>query len=124
VGAAYAADPEEARLFRYPGHRPLDDRKVLSGILFVLATGIDWERSRAPGFLGGSDAGSVLRKEMLQRCRERGGTPMSCVSAPSVSASSRTGRSRALPAIWGSTGRRCGSECARRRRIRAAGEIC
>ena len=31
------------RRFRYPGRRPLDDRSVLSGILFVLHTGIAWE---------------------------------------------------------------------------------
>jgi len=32
------------RRFRYPGRRPLDDRRVLSGILFVLCTGVGWER--------------------------------------------------------------------------------
>ena len=31
------------RRFRYPGRRPLDDRWVLQGILFVLHTGIGWE---------------------------------------------------------------------------------
>jgi transposase len=36
--------PRKARRFRYPGRRPLDDRRVLSGILFVLATGTGWER--------------------------------------------------------------------------------
>ena len=36
--------PRKARRFRYPGRRPLDDRRVLSGILFVLATGVGWER--------------------------------------------------------------------------------
>src|SRR6266487_2705232 len=36
--------PRKARRFRYPGRRPLDDRRVLSGILFVLVTGIGWER--------------------------------------------------------------------------------
>lgn len=28
---------------RYPGRKPLDDRDVLRGILFVLKTGIPWE---------------------------------------------------------------------------------
>nr|WP_199236079.1 IS5 family transposase [Micromonospora sp. S4605] len=28
---------------RYPGRKPLDDRKVLCGVLFVLYTGIPWE---------------------------------------------------------------------------------
>ena len=36
--------PVRERRFRYPGRKPLDDRRVLSGILFVLATGVGWER--------------------------------------------------------------------------------
>jgi transposase len=35
--------PRKQRRFRYPGRKPLDDRQVLSGILFVLHTGIGWE---------------------------------------------------------------------------------
>jgi transposase len=35
--------PERQRRFRHPGRRPLDDRAVLNGILFVLQTGIAWE---------------------------------------------------------------------------------
>jgi transposase len=35
--------PKRQRRFRYPGRKPLDDRRVLSGILFVLHTGIAWE---------------------------------------------------------------------------------
>src|SRR4051794_32531273 len=35
--------PRRERRFRYPGRRPLDDRLVLQGILFVLHTGIGWE---------------------------------------------------------------------------------
>jgi transposase len=35
--------PRQQRRFRYPGRRPLDDRQVLQGILFVLHTGIGWE---------------------------------------------------------------------------------
>jgi transposase len=35
--------PRKPRRFRYPGRRPLDDRRVLQGILFVLHTGIGWE---------------------------------------------------------------------------------
>src|SRR3954467_13947436 len=30
------------RRFRYPGRRPLDRRRVLTGILFVLRTGVRW----------------------------------------------------------------------------------
>jgi len=29
---------------RCPGRKPIDDRKALTGILFVLKTGINWER--------------------------------------------------------------------------------
>jgi transposase len=35
--------PARQRRFRYPGRKPLDDRQVLQGILFVLHTGIGWE---------------------------------------------------------------------------------
>src|ERR687897_1810262 len=35
--------PKKQRRFRYPGRKPLDDRLVLQGILFVLHTGIGWE---------------------------------------------------------------------------------
>ena len=40
--------PQTPRRFRYPGRRPLDDRLVLHGILFVLHTGIGL-RAPAPG---------------------------------------------------------------------------
>jgi transposase len=35
--------PVRSRRFRHPGRKPLDDRRVLQGILFVLHTGIGWE---------------------------------------------------------------------------------
>jgi len=35
--------PEKKRRFRYPGRKPKDNRAVLTGILFVLKTGIPWE---------------------------------------------------------------------------------
>jgi transposase len=35
--------PPKPRRFRYPGRKRLDDRRVLTGILFVLKTGIPWE---------------------------------------------------------------------------------
>src|SRR5512139_2993997 len=31
------------RRFRYPGRKPVDNRRALTGILFVLKTGIPWE---------------------------------------------------------------------------------
>ena len=35
--------PVVARRFRYPGRKRIPDRQVLTGILFVLQTGIPWE---------------------------------------------------------------------------------
>ncbi len=35
--------PPPRRRFRFPGRKPLDPRKILTGILFVLKTGIGWE---------------------------------------------------------------------------------
>jgi transposase len=36
--------PRTPRRYRHPGRPRLDDRKVLAGILFVLTTGIAWQR--------------------------------------------------------------------------------
>ena len=35
--------PRTTRRYRHPGRRRLNDREVLSGILFVLTTGIAWQ---------------------------------------------------------------------------------
>lgn len=35
--------PPQPRRFRHPGHKPIADRNALTGILFVLKTGIPWE---------------------------------------------------------------------------------
>jgi transposase len=35
--------PPKPRRARFPGRKPLDNRKALTGILFVLKTGITWE---------------------------------------------------------------------------------
>ena len=35
--------PRRPRRFRYPGRKPVSDRAALTGILFVLRTGIGWE---------------------------------------------------------------------------------
>jgi transposase len=35
--------PARPRRARFPGRKPLDNRKALTGILFVLKTGIAWE---------------------------------------------------------------------------------
>ena len=47
--------PTKPRRFRYPGRKPVDDRRVLQGILFVLYTGIAWRHLPVElGFGGGS----------------------------------------------------------------------
>ncbi len=33
----------KARRFRFPGRKPIDNRRALTGIIFVLKTGIGWE---------------------------------------------------------------------------------
>ena len=35
--------PAPPRRFRFPGRKPLDYRQVVTGILFVLKTGLPWE---------------------------------------------------------------------------------
>jgi transposase len=35
--------PPRPRRFRFPGRKPVDNRRALTGILFVLKTGIPWE---------------------------------------------------------------------------------
>jgi transposase len=35
--------PPKQRRFRNPGRKPMDPRKALTGILYVLRTGIPWE---------------------------------------------------------------------------------
>jgi len=35
--------PKKERRFRYPGRKPVTDRDALTGILFVIKTGIGWE---------------------------------------------------------------------------------
>ena len=35
--------PPKPRRFRFPGRKPLERRKVLTGIVFVLKTGMAWD---------------------------------------------------------------------------------
>ncbi len=43
AGVKLRALPAKPRRNKYPGRKPLDDRAVLSGILFVLQSSIPWE---------------------------------------------------------------------------------
>src|SRR5262249_60145943 len=60
--------PPPQRRFRFPGRKPLDYRKILTGILFVLKTGIAWED--LPAELG-CGCGKTCR-EYLKRWHEAG----------------------------------------------------
>ncbi|TXS47008.1 IS5 family transposase [Streptomyces sp. t39] len=54
--------PKRERRFRYPGRKPVPDRQVLCGILFVLHTGIQWEHlSQELGFGSGMTCWRRLR---------------------------------------------------------------
>jgi transposase len=43
VGLVEPLIPKVERRHRYPSRKRIDDRRVLTGILFVLKTGIPWE---------------------------------------------------------------------------------
>jgi transposase len=60
--------PPPKRWFRFPGRKPLDYRKVLTGILFVLKTGIAWDD--LPAELG-CGCGKTCR-QYLQRWAKAG----------------------------------------------------
>jgi len=51
--------PPPPRRFRFPGRKPLDSRMVLTGILFVLKTGLAWDDR--PAELGGG-GGKTCRR--------------------------------------------------------------
>ena len=54
--------PRKTRRYRHPGRRRIDDRKALNGILFVLTTGIAWQRlPRELGFGSGMTCWRRLR---------------------------------------------------------------
>lgn len=48
------------RRSRYPGRNPIEDRKVLTGMIFVLRTGIPWREM--PPELGGGSGMTCLRR--------------------------------------------------------------
>ena len=52
--------PAKPRRFRYPGRKPLPDRIVLTGILFVLKTGIRW--NQLPAEMGCGSGVSCWRR--------------------------------------------------------------
>jgi len=61
--------PPKARRWRYPGRKPLDNRRALSGILFVLKSGIPWEM--LPQEMGSGSGMTCWRR--LREWQEAGG---------------------------------------------------
>src|ERR1041385_8155470 len=55
--------PVKPRRFRYPGRKPLTHRQALTGILFVLKTGIPW--NDLPWEMG-CGSGSACRKRLQE----------------------------------------------------------
>jgi transposase len=55
--------PPKKRRRRYPGRKPLDNRKVLCAILFVLKTGLPWEH--LPQELGWGSGMTAWRRLQL-----------------------------------------------------------
>ena len=107
--------PRRQRRFRYPGRKPLDDRRVLQGILFVLHTGIGWEHlPQELGFGCGMTAWRRLRDwqeagvwERLHAAllaelhaagrstgRARSPTPVTCKRKKGLANGSQPGRQR------------------------------
>ena len=56
--------PVRKRRFHHPGRKRLDDRRTLAGILFVLRTGIAWQR--LPQELG-YGSGMTCRRRLKER---------------------------------------------------------
>lgn len=52
--------PAKPRRFKYPGRKPVPDRAALTGILFVLKTGIRWRD--LPAEMGGGSGVSCWRR--------------------------------------------------------------
>jgi transposase len=107
--------PRRQRRFRYPVRKPLDDRRVLQGILFVLHTGIGWEHlaqelgfgcglPRGAGCATGRRraCGSVCTRCCWPSCRRpgrstgrvRSPTPATCKRKRGVANGSQPGRQR------------------------------
>jgi transposase len=64
--------PTRPRRRRWPGRKPLDDRACLNGILFVLSTGIRWDRlPQQLGYGSGMTCWRRLRDWQQARVWER-----------------------------------------------------
>ena len=103
--------PRKTRRYRHPGRRRIDDRKALNGILFVLTTGIAWQRlPRELGFGSGmtcwrrlrewQQAGvfQALHERLLAQLRAAGRLDLSRAVCDSASLRALLGASKPAPA--------------------------
>jgi transposase len=103
--------PRRRRRCRYPGRRRLEDRLVLSGILFVLSTGIAWQRlPQELGFGSGMTCWRRLREWqqagvwqqlhelLLAKLRENGRLDLSRAVCDSASLRALLGAAKPAPA--------------------------
>jgi transposase len=95
--------PRVERRYRYPGRKRIDDRKVLTGILFVLKTGIPWER--LPRELG---CGSRMTYLLAASARVAAG---GCVAAVARAAAREAARGRPDRLVAGCRRLRSGAGC-------------
>jgi transposase len=133
--------PPKPRRFRYPGRKPITNRQALTGIIFVLRTGIPWEL--LPKEMGCGSGVSCWRRlrdweaagiwqsihaQMLGQLRRNDEIDLSIVTADSgtvraVGAGEKRGRtpridgSRARSTISRPTRRACRSRARSRARI-------
>ena len=103
---------------RHPGRRPLDNRTILTGILFVLKSGIAWEDfPREMGCCGmtllnrlrqwqRAGVWEAMHRLMLDKLRAGGGLDFSRVIVDSASVRAMHGGKKPAPAPWtaGKTG--------------------
>ena len=133
--------PPKPRRFRYPGRKPITNRQALTGIIFVLRSGIPWEL--LPQEMGCGSGVSCWRRlrdweaagiwqaihhHLLDELRRAGEIDLSIVAADSgtvraVGAGEKRGRtprigaSRAASIISRPTPRACRSRARSRARI-------
>ena len=133
--------PPKPRRFRYPGRKPITHRQALTGIIFVLRTGIPWEL--LPKEMGCGSGVSCWRRlrdweeagiweaihgHVLSELRREGGIDLSIVTADSSSVRAvgagekrdrtpRIGASRAASTMFRPTPRGCRSRARSRARI-------
>jgi len=133
--------PPKPRRFRHPGRKPISHRRALTGILFVLRTGIPWEMlPKEMGCGSGVTCWRRLRdwqaagvwdkvhERLLAELRKRDALDLSIAAVDSASVRAvgagkkrgripRTGASRAASTTSAPTPRACRSRARSRARI-------